>query len=160
MWKKTLGHCEIANVSNQESFFFFICEPDFHNPFLSEVTQTPCSNNRPCPDGGPCLEYGGTYLCTCQTSGAERDYKDFYPYGKSLRHQPNNGALCSYVSLHEQLVSIATNTFWNTLVLTSVKCLSISKGMVTFGVYDVERHFKMIYVVVECSREIFYVIQS
>uniref|UniRef100_A0A9J8A474 Sushi, nidogen and EGF-like domains 1 n=2 Tax=Cyprinus carpio TaxID=7962 RepID=A0A9J8A474_CYPCA len=24
-------------------------------------------NNRPCPDGGPCLEYGGTYLCTCQT---------------------------------------------------------------------------------------------
>uniref|UniRef100_A0AAQ5XT91 Sushi, nidogen and EGF-like domain-containing protein 1 n=1 Tax=Amphiprion ocellaris TaxID=80972 RepID=A0AAQ5XT91_AMPOC len=32
-----------------------------------EVTQTPCSNSRPCPDGGPCLEYGGTYLCTCQT---------------------------------------------------------------------------------------------
>uniref|UniRef100_A0A672YGL2 Sushi, nidogen and EGF-like domains 1 n=1 Tax=Sphaeramia orbicularis TaxID=375764 RepID=A0A672YGL2_9TELE len=45
-----------------------------------EVTQTPCSNNRPCPDGGPCLEYGGTYLCTCQTSGAELDHKDFYPY--------------------------------------------------------------------------------
>uniref|UniRef100_A0AAR2LD50 Sushi, nidogen and EGF-like domains 1 n=1 Tax=Pygocentrus nattereri TaxID=42514 RepID=A0AAR2LD50_PYGNA len=34
---------------------------------LPEVTQTPCSNSRPCPDGGPCLEYGGTYLCTCQT---------------------------------------------------------------------------------------------
>uniref|UniRef100_A0A8C4HVR7 Sushi, nidogen and EGF-like domain-containing protein 1 n=1 Tax=Dicentrarchus labrax TaxID=13489 RepID=A0A8C4HVR7_DICLA len=46
-----------------------ICEPVFHKPFLSEVTQTPCSNSRPCPDGGPCLEYGGTYLCTCQTSG-------------------------------------------------------------------------------------------
>ncbi|XP_056132458.1 LOW QUALITY PROTEIN: sushi, nidogen and EGF-like domain-containing protein 1 [Lampris incognitus] len=45
-----------------------------------EVTQTPCSNSRPCPDGGPCLEYGGTYLCTCQTSGAELDHKDFYPY--------------------------------------------------------------------------------
>ncbi|KAE8294410.1 Sushi, nidogen and EGF-like domain-containing protein 1 [Larimichthys crocea] len=45
-----------------------------------EVTQTPCSNSRPCPDGGPCLEYGGTYLCTCQTSAAELDHKDFYPY--------------------------------------------------------------------------------
>ncbi|TNN74178.1 Sushi, nidogen and EGF-like domain-containing protein 1 [Liparis tanakae] len=45
-----------------------------------EVTQTPCSNSRTCPDGGPCLEYGGTYLCTCQTSAAELDHKDFYPY--------------------------------------------------------------------------------
>uniref|UniRef100_A0A671W0Q0 Sushi, nidogen and EGF like domains 1 n=1 Tax=Sparus aurata TaxID=8175 RepID=A0A671W0Q0_SPAAU len=45
-----------------------------------EVTQTPCSNSRPCPDGGPCLEYGGAYLCTCQTSVAELDHKDFYPY--------------------------------------------------------------------------------
>nr|XP_020465574.1 sushi, nidogen and EGF-like domain-containing protein 1 isoform X2 [Monopterus albus] len=45
-----------------------------------EVTQTPCSNSRPCPDGGPCLEYGGAYLCTCQTSAAELDHKDFYPY--------------------------------------------------------------------------------
>ncbi|KAM8874516.1 sushi, nidogen and EGF-like domain-containing protein 1 isoform 2-T2 [Spinachia spinachia] len=45
-----------------------------------EVTQTPCSNNRPCPDGGPCLAYGGTYLCTCQTSATELDHKDFYPY--------------------------------------------------------------------------------
>ncbi|XP_057193174.1 sushi, nidogen and EGF-like domain-containing protein 1 isoform X9 [Triplophysa rosa] len=44
-----------------------------------EVTQTPCSNSRPCPDGGPCLEYGGTYLCTCQT-GVDFDRKDFYPY--------------------------------------------------------------------------------
>ncbi|XP_077390200.1 uncharacterized protein sned1 isoform X5 [Festucalex cinctus] len=45
-----------------------------------EVTQTPCSNNHPCPDGGPCLEYGGAYLCTCQTSAAELDQRDFYPY--------------------------------------------------------------------------------
>uniref|UniRef100_A0A7N9AM32 Sushi, nidogen and EGF-like domain-containing protein 1 n=1 Tax=Mastacembelus armatus TaxID=205130 RepID=A0A7N9AM32_9TELE len=36
-----------------------------------EVTQTPCSNSRPCPDGGPCLEYGGAYLCTCQTSAPQ-----------------------------------------------------------------------------------------
>ncbi|XP_054644529.1 sushi, nidogen and EGF-like domain-containing protein 1 isoform X4 [Dunckerocampus dactyliophorus] len=45
-----------------------------------EVTQTPCGNNRPCPDGGPCLEYGGAYLCTCQTSESELDHRDFYPY--------------------------------------------------------------------------------
>ncbi|KAL1023372.1 hypothetical protein UPYG_G00039960 [Umbra pygmaea] len=44
-----------------------------------EVTQTPCSNSRPCPDGGPCLEYGGTYLCTCQTGMADLDHKGFYP---------------------------------------------------------------------------------
>uniref|UniRef100_A0A4W5MBT9 Sushi domain-containing protein n=1 Tax=Hucho hucho TaxID=62062 RepID=A0A4W5MBT9_9TELE len=47
------------------------------------MTQTPCSNSRPCPDGGPCLEYGGTYLCTCQTGVADLDHKDFYPpYGR------------------------------------------------------------------------------
>ncbi|XP_041862481.1 sushi, nidogen and EGF-like domain-containing protein 1 isoform X2 [Melanotaenia boesemani] len=44
-----------------------------------EVTLLPCSNSRPCPDGSPCLEYGGTYLCTCQT-GIEYDHKDLYPY--------------------------------------------------------------------------------
>uniref|UniRef100_I3KT48 Sushi, nidogen and EGF like domains 1 n=1 Tax=Oreochromis niloticus TaxID=8128 RepID=I3KT48_ORENI len=44
-----------------------------------EVTQMPCSNGRSCPDGNPCLEYGGTYLCTCQTR-VELDHKDFYPY--------------------------------------------------------------------------------
>ncbi|KAF3835743.1 hypothetical protein F7725_028301 [Dissostichus mawsoni] len=47
---------------------------------MMEVTQTPCSHSRTCPDGGPCLEYGGAYLCTCQTSAAELDHKDFYPY--------------------------------------------------------------------------------
>ncbi|KAJ7993401.1 hypothetical protein DPEC_G00272060 [Dallia pectoralis] len=44
-----------------------------------EVTQTPCSTSRPCPDGGPCLEYGGTYLCTCHTGVTDIDHKDFYP---------------------------------------------------------------------------------
>uniref|UniRef100_A0AAQ5Y1A3 Sushi, nidogen and EGF-like domain-containing protein 1 n=1 Tax=Amphiprion ocellaris TaxID=80972 RepID=A0AAQ5Y1A3_AMPOC len=45
---------------------------DTFNPIgcLATALMTPCSNSRPCPDGGPCLEYGGTYLCTCQT-GAE-----------------------------------------------------------------------------------------
>lgn len=45
-----------------------------------EVTHTPCSSSRSCPDGGPCLEYGGTYLCTCQTSAAVLDHKDYYHY--------------------------------------------------------------------------------
>nr|XP_057928912.1 sushi, nidogen and EGF-like domain-containing protein 1 isoform X3 [Doryrhamphus excisus] len=45
-----------------------------------EVTQLPCGGNRLCPDGGPCLEYGGAYLCTCQTSASELDPRDFYPY--------------------------------------------------------------------------------
>lgn len=104
MCGKKVSHCIIKPQTRN-------CERVVHDAFLSEVTQTPCSNSRPCPDGSPCLEYGGAYLCTCQTSGAELDHKDFYPYGKSLRHQPNNMALCSNVSLHEQLVSIATNTF-------------------------------------------------
>lgn len=136
------------------------CEPVIHNAFLSEVTQTPCSHSRPCPDGGPCLEYGGAYLCTCQTSGAELDHKDFYPYGKSLRHQPNNTALCSYVSLHEQLVSIATNIFLKHTGLHKCRFL-FQRGMVTFTVYiyDVEGNSKMIYAV-ERSEENLYLIQS
>ncbi|XP_056460177.1 sushi, nidogen and EGF-like domain-containing protein 1 [Gadus chalcogrammus] len=57
------------------------CSSGFTGLFCQfEVTKTPCSNNRPCPDGGPCLEYGGAYLCTCQTSGAEPDQRDIYPY--------------------------------------------------------------------------------
>ena len=81
---------------------------------LTEVTQTPCSNNRPCPDGGPCLEYGGTYLCTCQTGAGELDHKDIYPYGKSLRRlnvktgitlghdQPSVSILSFYVEIKFQ----------------------------------------------------------
>ncbi|XP_024114885.1 sushi, nidogen and EGF-like domain-containing protein 1 isoform X1 [Oryzias melastigma] len=42
-----------------------------------EVTQILCSS-RPCPDGSTCLEYGGTFVCTCQT-GADFDLQDFYP---------------------------------------------------------------------------------
>ncbi|XP_064792262.1 sushi, nidogen and EGF-like domain-containing protein 1 isoform X2 [Oncorhynchus masou masou] len=57
-----------------------VCTSGFTGIYCQfEVTQTPCSNSRPCPDGGPCLEYGGTYLCTCQTGVADLDHKDFYP---------------------------------------------------------------------------------
>ncbi|XP_028650648.1 sushi, nidogen and EGF-like domain-containing protein 1 isoform X1 [Erpetoichthys calabaricus] len=38
-----------------------------------EVTQTACSLSIPCPGGGPCMEYGGSYLCTCQTGMIEAE---------------------------------------------------------------------------------------
>uniref|UniRef100_A0A8B9IB86 Sushi, nidogen and EGF like domains 1 n=1 Tax=Anser brachyrhynchus TaxID=132585 RepID=A0A8B9IB86_9AVES len=31
------------------------------------VTATPCNVNTQCPDGGYCMEYGGSYLCVCHT---------------------------------------------------------------------------------------------
>ncbi|XP_074172484.1 sushi, nidogen and EGF-like domain-containing protein 1 isoform X12 [Rhinolophus sinicus] len=40
-------------------FFGFLCE--------FEVTATPCNVNTQCPDGGYCMEYGGSYLCVCHT---------------------------------------------------------------------------------------------
>lgn len=35
---------------------------------FAEVTTTPCNMNTQCPDGGYCMEYGGSYLCVCHTS--------------------------------------------------------------------------------------------
>lgn len=34
---------------------------------FTEVTATPCNMNTQCPDGGYCMEYGGSYLCVCHT---------------------------------------------------------------------------------------------
>lgn len=34
---------------------------------FAEVTTTPCNMNTQCPDGGYCMEYGGSYLCVCHT---------------------------------------------------------------------------------------------
>ncbi|KAH0623980.1 hypothetical protein JD844_007213 [Phrynosoma platyrhinos] len=36
-------------------------------PIATEVTATPCNMNTQCPDGGYCMEYGGSYLCVCHT---------------------------------------------------------------------------------------------
>ena len=36
-------------------------------PFPAEVTAMPCNMNTQCPDGGYCMEYGGSYLCVCHT---------------------------------------------------------------------------------------------
>lgn len=73
--------------------FHLLALPHCLDPFTAELMQTPCSHSRPCPDGGPCLEYGGTYMCTCQTGVLDAlDDKDLYPYGKGLTHQqqPNS----------------------------------------------------------------------
>ncbi|XP_038138318.1 sushi, nidogen and EGF-like domain-containing protein 1 [Cyprinodon tularosa] len=55
------------------------CPPGYTGAFCQlGVTQTLCSNSRTCPDGSPCLEYGGYYVCTCHT-GVQPDPMDFYP---------------------------------------------------------------------------------
>ncbi|XP_013884547.1 sushi, nidogen and EGF-like domain-containing protein 1 isoform X2 [Austrofundulus limnaeus] len=55
------------------------CPPGYTGHYCQFVTQTVCSNSRPCPDGSPCLEYGGTYMCTCYTA-VDLDPMDIYPY--------------------------------------------------------------------------------
>ncbi|XP_060049584.1 sushi, nidogen and EGF-like domain-containing protein 1 isoform X2 [Erinaceus europaeus] len=56
------GHCPGANSTACQcppGFFGLLCE--------FEVTATPCNMNAQCPDGGYCMEYGGSYLCVCHT---------------------------------------------------------------------------------------------
>ncbi|XP_064930272.1 sushi, nidogen and EGF-like domain-containing protein 1 isoform X25 [Columba livia] len=56
------GSCLEGNVTICQclpGFFGLLCE--------FEVTTTPCNVNTQCPDGGYCMEYGGSYLCVCHT---------------------------------------------------------------------------------------------
>nr|XP_058155717.1 sushi, nidogen and EGF-like domain-containing protein 1 isoform X4 [Dasypus novemcinctus]XP_058155718.1 sushi, nidogen and EGF-like domain-containing protein 1 isoform X4 [Dasypus novemcinctus] len=55
------GRCLGADALCQcpPGFFGLLCE--------LEVTATPCNMNTQCPDGGHCMEYGGSYLCVCNT---------------------------------------------------------------------------------------------
>uniref|UniRef100_A0A8C3K7B9 Sushi, nidogen and EGF like domains 1 n=1 Tax=Calidris pygmaea TaxID=425635 RepID=A0A8C3K7B9_9CHAR len=56
------GSCLEGNVTICQclpGFFGVLCE--------FEVTTTPCNMNTQCPDGGYCMEYGGSYLCVCHT---------------------------------------------------------------------------------------------
>ncbi|XP_006893554.1 PREDICTED: sushi, nidogen and EGF-like domain-containing protein 1 [Elephantulus edwardii] len=56
------GRCLAANSSLCQcppGFFGLLCE--------FEVTTTPCNMNTQCPDGGYCMEYGGSYLCVCHS---------------------------------------------------------------------------------------------
>ncbi|KAM9249345.1 sushi, nidogen and EGF-like domain-containing protein 1 [Dugong dugon] len=56
------GRCLGANTALCQ------CPPGFFGPLCElEVTATPCNMNTQCPDGGYCMEYGGTYLCVCHT---------------------------------------------------------------------------------------------
>lgn len=74
------GKNQICTLTNAGTFNC-TCAPGFYGDKCEELTQTPCSHSRPCPDGGPCLEYGGTYMCTCQTGVLDAlDDKDLYPY--------------------------------------------------------------------------------
>ncbi|XP_059785117.1 sushi, nidogen and EGF-like domain-containing protein 1 isoform X10 [Balaenoptera ricei] len=56
------GRCLGANTTLCQcppGFFGLLCE--------FEVTAMPCNMNTQCPDGGYCMEYGGSYLCVCHT---------------------------------------------------------------------------------------------
>uniref|UniRef100_A0A8C5KE78 Sushi, nidogen and EGF-like domain-containing protein 1 n=1 Tax=Jaculus jaculus TaxID=51337 RepID=A0A8C5KE78_JACJA len=56
------GRCLGSNITLCQcppGFFGLLCE--------FEVTATPCNMNTQCPDGGYCMEYGGSYLCVCHT---------------------------------------------------------------------------------------------
>ncbi|XP_062936120.1 sushi, nidogen and EGF-like domain-containing protein 1 [Cynocephalus volans] len=56
------GRCLGANSTVCQcppGFFGLLCE--------FEVTAMPCNMNTQCPDGGYCMEYGGSYLCVCHT---------------------------------------------------------------------------------------------
>ncbi|PNI14272.1 SNED1 isoform 6, partial [Pan troglodytes] len=56
------GRCLGANTTLCQcppGFFGLLCE--------FEITAMPCNMNTQCPDGGYCMEHGGSYLCVCHT---------------------------------------------------------------------------------------------
>ncbi|XP_025065080.1 sushi, nidogen and EGF-like domain-containing protein 1 isoform X2 [Alligator sinensis] len=62
--------CECRNGGRCLDGNFTICQcpPGYFGLLCEfEVTTTPCNVNTQCPDGGYCMEYGGSYLCVCHT---------------------------------------------------------------------------------------------
>ncbi|XP_039343446.1 sushi, nidogen and EGF-like domain-containing protein 1 isoform X4 [Mauremys reevesii] len=62
--------CECRNRGKCLDGNFTICQcpPGYFGLLCEfEVTTTPCNMNTQCPDGGYCMEYGGSYLCVCHT---------------------------------------------------------------------------------------------
>uniref|UniRef100_A0A7M4ES41 Sushi, nidogen and EGF-like domain-containing protein 1 n=1 Tax=Crocodylus porosus TaxID=8502 RepID=A0A7M4ES41_CROPO len=63
-------NCECRNGGRCLDGNFTICQcpPGYFGLLCEfEVTTTPCNMNTQCPDGGYCMEYGGSYLCVCHT---------------------------------------------------------------------------------------------
>ncbi|XP_068025547.1 sushi, nidogen and EGF-like domain-containing protein 1 isoform X5 [Melanerpes formicivorus] len=79
------GSCLEGNITVCQcppGFFGLLCE--------FEVTTTPCSMNTQCPDGGYCMEYGGSYLCVCHT-----DYSTNHTVPSPCDSEPClNGGFC------------------------------------------------------------------
>ncbi|XP_074046826.1 sushi, nidogen and EGF-like domain-containing protein 1 isoform X4 [Macrotis lagotis] len=62
--------CECRNGGRclDGNFTLCQCPPGYFGLLCEfEVTATPCNVNTQCPDGGYCMEYGGSYLCVCHT---------------------------------------------------------------------------------------------
>uniref|UniRef100_A0A6I8NQ51 Sushi, nidogen and EGF like domains 1 n=1 Tax=Ornithorhynchus anatinus TaxID=9258 RepID=A0A6I8NQ51_ORNAN len=67
---KLAEDCECRNGGKCLDGNFTICQcpPGYFGLLCEfEVTATPCNMNTQCPDGGYCMEYGGSYLCVCHT---------------------------------------------------------------------------------------------
>ncbi|XP_032211338.1 sushi, nidogen and EGF-like domain-containing protein 1 isoform X6 [Mustela erminea] len=68
--ERTPDHCECRNGGRCLGANTTLCQcpPGFFGLLCEfEVTATPCNMNTQCPDGGYCMEYGGSYLCVCHT---------------------------------------------------------------------------------------------
>nr|XP_012611141.1 sushi, nidogen and EGF-like domain-containing protein 1 isoform X4 [Microcebus murinus]XP_020143668.1 sushi, nidogen and EGF-like domain-containing protein 1 isoform X4 [Microcebus murinus] len=68
--ERTPSHCECRNGGRCLGTNATLCQcpPGFFGLFCEfEVTAMPCNMNTQCPDGGYCMEYGGSYLCVCHT---------------------------------------------------------------------------------------------
>ncbi|XP_038605122.1 sushi, nidogen and EGF-like domain-containing protein 1 isoform X2 [Tachyglossus aculeatus] len=67
---KLAEDCECRNGGKCLDGNFTICQcpPGYFGLLCEfEVTATSCNMNTQCPDGGYCMEYGGSYLCVCHT---------------------------------------------------------------------------------------------
>uniref|UniRef100_A0A7N5JHY7 Sushi, nidogen and EGF like domains 1 n=1 Tax=Ailuropoda melanoleuca TaxID=9646 RepID=A0A7N5JHY7_AILME len=69
--ERTPDHCECRNGGRclgAANTTLCQCPPGFFGLLCEfEVTATPCNVNTQCPDGGYCMEYGGSYLCVCHS---------------------------------------------------------------------------------------------
>ncbi|NXG46611.1 SNED1 protein, partial [Psilopogon haemacephalus] len=90
---KLLDGCECRNGGSclEGNITVCQCPPGFFGLRCEfEVTTTPCNVNTQCPDGGYCMEYGGSYLCVCHT-----DYSTNHTVPSPCDSEPClNGGFC------------------------------------------------------------------